>query len=297
MTAKNELRPAVVVVGASRGIGRAIAKVAARESATVVLVARSLDDLAAAATDVRAAGGEAFTLDLDLVAVDAPARLEHFLGASGLVCDVLVNSAGYGLRGPATALSVDDQLGIIDLNIRALTALTLRFLPGMVARRRGGVLNLGSIAGFMPGPNMALYYASKSFVLSFSEALHQELRLTGVTVTCAAPGPVSTEFLQKSGANRVALFKILPKLDSEYVAECAWRGFKSGRRLVVPGLSAKLLAIAAAWLPSAIMLPLIWKLQRRSNDPCLCGSGIEFRDCCGTRRRRGRLRRTIPGNR
>ncbi len=148
--------------------------------------------------------------------------------------------------------------------------------------------NLGSIAGFVPGPNMALYYASKSFVLSFSEALHQELRRTGVTVTCAAPGPVSTEFLQKSGANRVALFKILPKFDSEYVAQCTWRGFKSGRRLVVPGISAKLAAIFATWLPLAIKLPLIWKLQHRSNDTCLCGSGtvlgtaaVPAGDACG----------------
>ena len=203
MISQDEFRPAVVVVGASRGIGRAIAKVAARERAVVVLVARSPEGLAAAATDVREAGGEAFTLELDLFAGDASARLEDFLSANGLICDVLVNSAGYGLRGAATALPIDDQLGIIDLNIRALTDLTLRFLPGMVARGRGGVLNLGSIAGFMPGPNMALYYASKSFVRSFSEALHQELRRTGVTVTCVAPGPVSTEFLEKSGANRV----------------------------------------------------------------------------------------------
>ncbi|MEK1945410.1 MAG: SDR family NAD(P)-dependent oxidoreductase, partial [Ensifer adhaerens] len=152
MMVQAELRPAVVVIGASRGIGRAIAKVAAREKAPVVLVARSHKDLVAVASEIGEAGGEAFVLDLDLFSADTAARLEDFLTANNLCCDVLVNSAGYGLRGAATTLPVQDQLGIIDLNIRALTDLSLHFLPGMVARGRGGVLNLGSIAGFMPGP-------------------------------------------------------------------------------------------------------------------------------------------------
>ncbi|MDL2405933.1 SDR family NAD(P)-dependent oxidoreductase [Rhizobium calliandrae] len=285
MSLQEEARFAVVVVGASRGIGRAIAKVVAREKAVVVLVARSSEGLAAAAADVRDAGGEAYTLELDIVASDASTRLRDFLSANGLVCDVLVNSAGYGLRGAAMNLSVEDQLGIVDLNIRALTDLTLRFLPQMAARRRGGVINLGSIAGFLPGPNMALYYASKSFVRSFSEALHQELRATGVTITCVAPGPVSTDFLERSGAGRATLFKILPKLNSAYVAERAWRGFKSGRRLVVPGISAKLVIISAKLLPSAVLLPVVGRLQRRSGDPCPCGSGKKFKECCGARRR------------
>ena len=294
MVSNGELRSAVVVIGASGGIGRAIAKVVARErSGAVVLVARSPEGLDAAAAEVREAGGQAFTLELDLLAGDASTRLEDFLSARGLVCDVLVNSAGYGLRGAATALPIDDQLGIIDLNVRALSELTLHFLPGMVARGRGGVINLSSVAGFMPGPYMALYYASKGFVRSFSEALHQELRRTGVTVTCVAPGPVSTEFLERSGAYQTPLFSILPKLAPDDLAERAWRGFKSGRRLVVPGISAKLAVLAGKFLPSAAMLPLIGRLQRSGNDPCPCGSGKKFKKCCGVRRaqlRRGRWR-------
>lgn len=283
MSLQGQFKLAVVVVGASRGIGRAIAKVAARERGAVVLVARSPEGLAAAAAEVREAGGEAFTLELDLSAADASTQLQDFLSENGLVCDILVNSAGYGLRGAATTLPIDQQLGMIDLNIRSLSDLTLRFLPGMLTRGRGGVINLGSIAGFTAGPNMALYYASKGFVRSFSEALHQELRRTGVTVTCVAPGPVSTEFLEKSGANKALLFKVLPKLSSAYVAECAWRGFKSGRRLVVPGISAKLAALTAALLPSAVLVPLIGRLQRRSGDLCPCGSGEKFKQCCGAR--------------
>ena len=261
-----------------------------------MLVARSPEGLGAAAAEVREAGGEAFTLELDLLAGDVPARLEDFLSTHGLICDVLVNSAGHGLRGAATALPIDEQLGIIDLNIRSLSELTLHFLPGMVARKRGGVLNLSSVAGFVPGPYMALYFASKGFVRFFSEALHQELRRTGVTVTCVAPGPVSTEFLERSGAYQTPLFNILPKLDAQAVAERAWRAFKSGRRLVVPGISAKLAALAVALLPSAAMLPLIGWLQRSGNDPCPCGSGMKFKKCCGTRQiqRRRSLGRIIP---
>ena len=284
MISQVDRRPAVVVIGASGGIGRAIANVVARERGAVVLTARSTEGLSAAAADVRKAGAEPFTLELDLLASDAPMRLESFLSAHGLVCDVLVNSAGYGLRGAATALPVDDQLGIIDLNIRALTEFTLHFLPQMVARKRGGVINLSSVASFAPGPYMALYYASKSFVRSFSEALYQELRRTGVTVTCVAPGPVSTEFYERAGAKHASLFSLLPKLDPEDVAEHAWRGFKSGRRLVVPGISAKLAVLAAKFLPATAMLPLIGRLQRSGNDPCPCGSGKKLKKCCGRRR-------------
>lgn len=283
MTSGGQSRPAVVIVGASRGIGKAIAEVAARDGTPVVMVARSAESLAAAADGIRKAGGEAFTVPLDFLADDATLGLENFLSANGLFCDVLVNSAGYGLRGGATVLPLGEQLGLVDLNIRALTELTLRFLPAMVARGRGGVINLGSVASFTPGPYMALYYASKGFVRSFSEALHQELRRTGVTVTCVAPGPVATEFLATSGANRVALFKILPKLESGYVAEKAWRGYKAGRRLVIPGIASKLTILLATLVPSAIMLPLIGRLQRRSKDPCPCGSGKSFTSCCGAR--------------
>lgn len=282
MTAASaESRPAVVVVGASRGIGRSIARVAAREGGAVVLVARSREGLAEAAAEIGAAGAEPFTVVLDLMAGDVAQLLQAELDRSGLYCDVLVNSAGIGLRGAATLLPVEDQIRIVDLNIRALSELTLHFLKGMAARKRGGVLNLGSIASFTPGPGMAMYYASKGFVRSFSEALYTEMRPIGVTVTCACPGPVATEFLELSGAGKSMLFKVLPRLDADYVAERAWRGFRAGRRLVIPGLSAKLTALASSVVPSTLMLPLIARLQRRSGDLCPCGSGKRYSNCCG----------------
>jgi uncharacterized protein len=277
-------RPATVVIGASRGIGRAIAKVAAGEGGAVVLAARSLENLMDVADDVRTAGGEPYILELDLSLAGTPVRLEEFLSRNRLVCNVLVNSAGYGLRGAATILPAKDQLGIIDVNIRALSELTLHFLPGMLARKRGGVINLASIASFTPGPYMAMYYASKSFVRSFSEALHTELRHTGVRVTCVAPGPVETEFLDRSGAGRAALFKILPRRTPDYVARHAWRGFKAGRRLVIPGISAKLVAVTMTILPTVVLLWLVGRLQRRRRDLCPCGSGLQFNECCGKSR-------------
>ncbi|MDQ6433623.1 SDR family oxidoreductase [Mesorhizobium sp. LHD-90] len=256
-------KPAIVITGASAGIGRAMALSERRERGVAVLVARSPSELNAVANEIRQAGGDALTFELDLLSADAPARLSDFLSGHGLACDVLVNSAGYGLRGKTAALPIEDQLGIVDVNIRALAALTLHFLPGMVARGRGGVINLGSVAGFLPGPYMSAYYASKAFVRSFSNALHEELRHEGVTVTCVAPGPVRTKFLEKAGARRAALFRFLPKTDADFVADRAWRGFRLKRRLVVPGMSAKLTVLAASLVPSAVMLPLVGRLQRK----------------------------------
>lgn len=278
------LRPAAVVTGASAGIGRAMAKTVACEGGAIVLVARSLEGLQMVADEVRQAGAEAYTLELNLLAGNAPARLERFLSEHGLFCDVLVNSAGFGLRGAATALPIDEQLDIIHLNIRALSDATLRFLPGMVARRRGGIINVSSVAGFTPGPYMAVYYASKAFVRSFSQALHEEVRQAGVTVTCVAPGPVRTEFLGALGARHTILFRFFPALTPEAVAEKVWRGFKSRRRIVVPGFSSRLAILATALLPFSIMLPLIAKLQRSGNDPCPCGSGKKFKKCHGAGR-------------
>lgn len=293
MSADDALKPATIVTGASGGLGRAISRVVARDRGVLVLLARSSNELAQAAAEVREAGGEAFTLQVDLHDRDVRERVDDLLQSHGLYCDVLINCAGYGLRGAATALPVDDQLGIVDLNIRALTELTLHFLPGMVGRKTGGVLNFGSVAGFVPGPYMALYYSSKSFVRSFSQALHQEVRRTGVTVTCVAPGPVRTGFLESAAAKHAKLFRILPAQEPEYVAERAWQGFKSGRRLVVPGFTAKLELLAASLIPTTSILPLIGWLQRSGNDPCPCGSGKKHKKCCGAGKK-GRAESRIP---
>jgi short-subunit dehydrogenase len=251
------MRPAIVVTGASAGLGRAIAKVAAGEGEPVVLIGRSSQALAEAADEMRAVGGEPFTLAV-VLSGGAADEIENLLTEQRLWCSVLVNCAGYGVHGPTSAA----QLRVLDLNIRVLTDLPLRFLPHMIARGGRGVINLGSVASFVPGPYMALYYASKAFVFSFSEALWEEVRHAGVTVTCVAPGPVKTGFLVTSGAYHTRLFKLLPRLSADRVAQAAWRDFKAGRRLSVPGGTAKISAFAAKHLPHAFSLKLLSRLQR-----------------------------------
>jgi len=235
---------------------------AARRAGTLVLVARGADGLAQTQAAVAEAGGRALCLPLDLTAPDAGETIEAFLAEHGLHCHVLVNNAGFGLMGRAAEAPRERLVALVDLNVRSLVDLTLRFLPGMLARRSGGVVMMGSISGWTPGPGMAAYYASKAFVSSFSQALWQETRGGGVTVTCVAPGPVRTEFFAKAQARQARLFRLLPKISPEDVAAAGWRGFDAGRRMVVPGLTAKLTVLAMMLTPQRLSLRLVARLQR-----------------------------------
>lgn len=284
------LRPAIVITGASNGIGQAMAETAAANDQAIVLIGRSEERLAAVAELVRQRGGEPFILKLDLLSDNAARQVKDFLEGNGLVCDILVNSAGRGLQGLAASRPLGEQLDLIDLNARLLVELTLTLIPAMVARGSGGVINMGSVASLVPGPQMAVYFATKSFVSSFSQALYQELVDTGVTVTCVMPGPVETEFLSGRGVKDLRVFSYLPALSPEQVAKVAWRGFRRGRRLVVPGLSSKLAALITRLVPWRFVLPRIAQVQQRKEDLCPCGSGKIFIRCHGmTRATRRRL--------
>jgi short-subunit dehydrogenase len=204
------MKPGIIVTGASSGIGRELARVAARESSVIVLLGRSqkaLDDLLA---ELRGVAVEAYAFAIDLTGQDAGQQIENKLSDIGVYCDVLVNSAGFGVFGAADETDRELHLKLIDVNIRALTELTLRFLPGMIARRRGGVLNIGSVTGYVPGPNMSTYFASKAYVNSFTAALAAEVSGTGVTVTCLSPGFVRTAFFERCARGQTRLFKIAP---------------------------------------------------------------------------------------
>lgn len=262
----SQTRPAIVVTGASSGIGRDLALTARGE---LVLTARSQEALEALAGEIRAAGGAAHVFSCDLSLPGAADGLAAYLAANGLHCDVLVNNAGFGLIGRADGLPRDGQVNMIDLNIRALADLTLAFLPGMLARGRGGVLNVASVAAFLPGPNMAMYYASKAFVRSFSSALWQECKGRGVTVTVLCPGPVATGFFARAtgGAggekNKVPrLFRMMPATTSRQVAEAGWTAFNARRRIVVPGLSNKLAAFMTRLVPPSVLLTLVARAQK-----------------------------------
>ena len=256
------LRPAIIVTGASSGIGQAIARVAAREKSFLLLVGRSqraLDDLAA---ELTAGGAQAAALAVDLRAPDAVDAIERALSDRGVYCDVLVNSAGFGVFGPAAQTSRSDQLGLLDVNIRALTELTLRFLPGMIARKRGGVLNLGSITGYAAGPNMAAYYASKAYVNSFSAALAKEVAGSGVTVTCLAPGVVRTAFFERCSVGQSRLMKLMPRSNPADTAEAGWRGFKAGKRIVVPRWIDRFSVLVCRLVPTRAIAWFVATLQR-----------------------------------
>jgi uncharacterized protein len=255
-------RPAIVITGASSGIGQAIARLAAREGAFLLLIGRSqqaLDDLVA---ELAAGGAQSAALAIDLAAPGALVRIESELAKRGLYCDILVNSAGFGVFGPAVEVSRSEQLDLLAVNIGALTELTLRFLPDMVARGRGGVLNLGSITGYAAGPNMAAYYASKAYVNSFSSALGVEVAGTGVTVSCLAPGVVRTPFFERCAVGQSRLMKLMPRSSAAATAEAGWRGFKAGRTFVIPRPINRISVAICQLLPKGLMMRFVGALQR-----------------------------------
>lgn len=263
------MTPVTVVTGASSGIGAELARVFARHGHTVVLVARREDRLKALAAEIAGAGyPHPFVLPLDLTLPGAAAQIEKVLAARSFEPEYVVNNAAFGLVGRASALDQVEQLGMIDLNVRALTDLSLTFIEPLV-RRRGGLLNVASVAGFLPGPGSAVYYAAKAYVLSFSEALHGELAPRGVRVTALCPGPVETEFQARAGVPNARPSRVLATSAAE-VAEEGYRGLMAGKRLVVPGFGNKVVTFLPRLLPRAIVLALVGGRQRqrlKTNPP------------------------------
>jgi hypothetical protein len=251
-----------LITGASAGIGTELARVFASHGHRLALVARRADRLEALATEITAAGGAApIVIPCDLVQPDSGDRIAEALAAAGVEVEYVVNNAGFGLFGRAVQRDRSDQLDMIAVNIHALTDLSLRFSDQLI-RNRGGLLNVGSIAGFMPGPGMAVYYATKAYVLSFSEALHRELRKKGVRVTALCPGPVSTEFHARAGLDYKPRSSPL-ELPASKVAEAGYRGFARGKRLVVPGGLNKLIPLLTRILPRALVLAVSAVRQKR----------------------------------
>ena len=256
-----ELRPVTVITGASSGIGAALAHVFSAHGHEVVLVARREQALNAVAESVAAKGRPRPTvLRLDVARVDAAGDIAEALARRSLEPEIIVNNAGFGLLGTADKLDRAAQLAMIDVNVRALTELSLAFVESL-ARRKGGILNVASTAGFLPGPDMAVYYASKAYVVSFSQALHEELKPRGVRVTALCPGPVPTEFQARAGMAR-DFFPAFLVRSAEAVAEDAYRGLKQGRALVIPGLPNKLVPALAGILPQPILASLMRSILR-----------------------------------
>jgi uncharacterized protein len=250
------MKPVVLITGASSGIGAALARVFADNGHELVLAARREDRLNALAETTAATGRPRPTvLVVDLERRDGASAIAAELSGRGLEPAIVVNNAGFGLTGGAAALSRDEQLAMIDLNVRALTELSLMFVDSL-ARHRGGVLNVASVAAFLPGPGMAVYYASKAYVLSFSEALHRELAGQGVRVTALCPGPVPTEFQARSGMHLDPVARIL-ELSAERVAQIGYDAFMRGQRVAVAGIGNRIAVSLMRFVPNALLLRLV----------------------------------------
>lgn len=253
-------RPVAVVTGASAGIGRELARLLAPDH-DLILTARRESELRSLAAELAPATCHVFATDLADPA--APRALFDAISAAGLTVDVLVNNAGFGHLGPFAEADQSKMLRMVQVNVAALTELTGLFLPGMVARGRGRILNVGSVAGFQPGPFMAVYYATKAFVNSFTEALASELEGTGVTATCLAPGPTRSEFAEASGMNATSAFRGRGVADTRPVAEAGLRGLRRGQRMVITGWRNKLLIFAERFVPRAWVIRAVRKMQQK----------------------------------
>ena len=257
------LRPVAVITGASAGIGAALARVFARDGHELVLVARREDRLRALADEIAATGApRPVVIAADLLKPGIARVIGDALAAHGVEPQFVVNNAGFGLVGAASTLDHDEQLQMIDLNVRALTELSLAFVDSL-ARHRGGLLNIGSMAGFLPGPGMAVYYATKAYVLSFSEALHSELKPLGIRVTVLCPGPVPTEFADRAGLSKDALGPSFLVQSADHVAEAGYRGLMDGRRTVVPGAINKFITFLIRVTPRSLILSFVDYRQKR----------------------------------
>ncbi len=249
-------RPTALVTGASSGIGLELARLLAAGGHDLVLVARSAERLERIARELRDQHGVSVLSRLkDLSELNAARALWRELAGDGVTVDVLVNNAGVGLHGAFSEQDVDAINRLVTLNVAALTTLTRLALPEMLARRRGRILNVASLVAYQPGgPQEAVYYAAKSFVLSFSKGLGRELRGSGVTVTALCPGPTRTSFESAAGATETALYKWMPSIPAAAVARAGYRGMMRGSGVVIPGVVAKLLAFAGELPPRRIAL-------------------------------------------
>jgi len=249
--------PTALITGASGGIGYELAKLFAKDHYNLVLVARSGPKLEQFADELqRQFGISAKPIALDLGTQPAPQFLFDQLQREGVALDILVNNAGYGRYGEFAQMPLEECLGQIQLNIMALTALTKLFVGPMRERRSGRIMNVASTAGFQPGPLMAVYYATKAYVISFSEALANELRGSGVMVTCLCPGATETGFAKEAGNDRSRLFAQLRPMDAKTVARSGYRGLMKGKTLVIPGVRNWLTAESVRFAPRKMVTAL-----------------------------------------
>jgi len=252
-----------LITGASGGIGEQLALLLAADKHDLVLVARNAGKLESLCQEfARAHGILARSVAADLADPQAPSHILDVLARDGIAVDVLVNNAGFGASGAYAEIDWETEAHMIQVNITALAHLTRLFLPDMLARRNGKILNVASTAAYVPGPFMAVYYASKAFVLSFSEALAEEVQGTGVSVTALVPGATATNFASTAGNAESPLFRGGNVMDAATVARLGYDAMMSGQRVAVAGLSNKLTALSTRLAPRSALA----KIARRLNN-------------------------------
>jgi short-subunit dehydrogenase len=252
-----------LVTGASGGIGEEFARRLAADGYDLALVARSHSRLEEIADSLRQAhGARVDVLAIDLSHPSGPARVLEQLGQHQSRLDVLINNAGYGLAGEFAVAPELEILGQIQLNVAALTQVSRLVLPGMLLRRRGRILNVGSTAAFQPGPRMAVYFATKAFVLSFSEAIAYEVRGSGVSVTCLCPGPVATGFMSRAQLESSRLFR-RGAMPVEQCVDAGYRALLRGQTLCIPGMSNKLLVWSERFAPRWVVTRIAARMVER----------------------------------
>lgn len=255
------LSPAVVITGASRGIGLALARRFAKAGSPVAMIARERHLLGSMAERVqREFNVKTVAIALDITSAEAPAAIDAAVASAGLYTDTLVNNAGVGLAGPFHTQAEGDLERLIAVNITSLTRLTRHALPSLRARARGGILNIASLGGLVPGPHQAAYYASKAYVISLTEAIRYEVRGEGVRVAVVAPGPVQTRFHGSMGAEGALYRLVLPAMQPETIAASAYRGYILGRTLIIPGFLGTVGGVALRIVPHALTVPVVGRL-------------------------------------
>jgi short-subunit dehydrogenase len=257
-------RQTALVTGASSGIGLDLARVLAEDGHDLVLVARGEARLRELADNLAKRHGiTAHVIVADLARPHAAVTIAGELQRRRIDIEILVNNAGFGLTAPFVETDLQKELDMIQVNVVALTELTKLLLIPMVARRRGRILNLASTAAFQPGPLMAVYYATKAYVLSFSEAIADELRDSGVTVTALCPGPTDTGFADVAQMTESRLFTMMRPMSSRQVALAGYRGMMAGRRIVIPGATNKMLVQSLRVSPRRMITTVVRKFQEK----------------------------------
>ena len=253
-----------LITGGSGGIGLAMAEQLAAQKTDLILTARSGSTLERIARDLSAKNGvQVIPVPLDLAKLDAPGELVDEIGRRGLEPGILINNAGYGSYGKFVESPVQEQLDMIRLNVNALVELTALLLPGMVARRSGRIMNVASTAAFQPGPLMAVYYATKAFVLHFSEAIDNELEGTGVTVTALCPGPTTSGFQERAAMTESRLVKG-PMMDAATVARIGLEAMFAGKPVVIPGMLNRMVAFSTRLAPRSVTTRIARQVQEKA---------------------------------